>query len=374
MSHRWDSHWKKHGRSGPSPFAATPSHREQWQAQLNKLKQKAAYRRAHQQAAHPSEQAGYQHNQPQWSPQPQQSEEQQQTGEQHSREPQREPIPGTGLKGHQQQGPIPGTGTRGHQQNEPIPGTDFEGHQQVVHVGLHSQSRADSQIWQGGHHQAAAHEMQPAVNGHAPLRQSSGINGVQKHACPSQAHIPSFEQQSTGHVPNHCTQAVEPQSHTPADQSSGLLVVLLTHQLLQQLHWHGQSLQWAVHLNGMMGAAMQHVQGTHSGLHNSSRPGGNALFARDPALDATADVKVHGFHLDPMPSNAEMLAAHQHEQYSPTHEKRVPASGKEHMVADENQNNTQGHNNGPALFQTQHRQVQSQLAGLKRRAARKHSA
>lgn len=50
MSRRWDSHWKKTGKQGPSPFAATPSHREQWAAQLTKLKQKAAYRRSQQQA------------------------------------------------------------------------------------------------------------------------------------------------------------------------------------------------------------------------------------------------------------------------------------------------------------------------------------
>ena len=57
-SSRWNSQWKKHGQAGPSPFAATPSHRNQWQAQLGKLKQKAAFRRAKQQAeqhAQPSE-------------------------------------------------------------------------------------------------------------------------------------------------------------------------------------------------------------------------------------------------------------------------------------------------------------------------------
>ena len=53
-SSRWNSQWKKHGQAGPSPFAATPSHRNQWQAQLGKLKQKAAFRRAKQQAQ-PSE-------------------------------------------------------------------------------------------------------------------------------------------------------------------------------------------------------------------------------------------------------------------------------------------------------------------------------
>ena len=50
MSRRWDSHWKKQGRTGPSPFAASPSQREQWLAQLGGLKQKAAYRRSQQQA------------------------------------------------------------------------------------------------------------------------------------------------------------------------------------------------------------------------------------------------------------------------------------------------------------------------------------
>lgn len=47
---RWDSHWKKHGKGSPSPFAATPSHRQQWLAQLGRLKQKAAFRRAKQEA------------------------------------------------------------------------------------------------------------------------------------------------------------------------------------------------------------------------------------------------------------------------------------------------------------------------------------
>lgn len=49
-SSRWNRQWKQHGQSGPSPFAATPSHRDQWHAQLGRLKQKAAFRKAKQKA------------------------------------------------------------------------------------------------------------------------------------------------------------------------------------------------------------------------------------------------------------------------------------------------------------------------------------
>ena len=74
MSRRWDSHWKKQGKSGPSPFASTPTHRKQWQAQLGRLKQKAAFRRSQQQASqqvHPAEEQQGQHQNvhQQWYPQ-----------------------------------------------------------------------------------------------------------------------------------------------------------------------------------------------------------------------------------------------------------------------------------------------------------------
>lgn len=60
-SSRWNSQWKKHGQAGPSPFAATPSHRDQWQAQLDRLKQKAAFKRAKQQAQQQAQPTAQQH-------------------------------------------------------------------------------------------------------------------------------------------------------------------------------------------------------------------------------------------------------------------------------------------------------------------------
>ena len=364
MSHRWDSHWKKHGRSGPSPFAATPSHREQWQAQLSKLKQKAAYRRAHQQAAHQPEHAGEQHDQPHWPPQ-QKSEPQTQAGQQHSSDQQQEHIPETDLKGSQ------------HAVHAEALGTEALGSQKLRHD---IRDLLTSQGWKEDHHQAQ--EVQPAVDGHAPLHQSSQHTGVQEGLSPSQIPKTSSKGQSTGDSPNFSTQTVWPENHMPADHSSGLLVVLLSHQLLHQLQQHGHSLEWAVNLNSMMGAALQHVQDTHTTLSSSSHPWGDALPTDDlsvAASDATATVRLLGLDSDVLPIHNETPATQEqpgvHEQmYACTHRNSIPASDKEDIAADEYQSKIQGPSGCSSPFQTQHTQVQSQLAGLKRRAARKHGA
>lgn len=352
MSHRWDSHWKKHGRTGPSPFAATPSHRQQWQAQLSKLKQKAAYRRAQQQATHQTEQAGDQRH---WSPRQQsEPEEHTHTNQQHSRE----------------------------QQEEQPPERPLEGHQQAVHAErLASQPRHHHRDWLASHgwkedhldHHQQLQEMHPAAVGHAPSYQYSQSQAVQQHADFSQMPTPSIKERSTGDSPNVSPQAVQPESNMSSDQSSGMLAVLLTHQLLQQLQQHGHSLEWAVKQNSMMGAAMQHVQSPHSILHKNSHPDGSADVAEDPSVDATADVVTHRVDSHLMPSHSERQA-NAHEQGSAcTPRKSVLASDTGEVAAD-HQGKTAGPSGGSPSFQTQHSQVQSQLAGLRRRAARKIAA
>lgn len=352
MSHRWDSHWKKHGRTGPSPFAATPSHRQQWQAQLSKLKQKAAYRRAQQQATHQTEQAGDQQH---WSPR-HQSQPSEQTQDQYSRE-----------------------------QEEQIPERHLEGHQQAVHAErLDSQPRHDhrdwlaSHGWKEDHHQATPAEVHPAAVGHAPSYQYSQSQAVQQHAAYSQMPTPSCKEHSTGDSPDVSPQALEPESYLSSDQSSGVLAVLLTHQLLQHLQQHGHSLEWAVKQNSMMGAAMQHVQSPLTILHRNSQPDASADAAEDASADATADVVTHRISSHFMPSHPEMPApqeqASAHEQASAcTPRNSVPASDKGKVAVDE-QSYAAGPSHGSAPFQTQQSQVQSQLAGLKRRAARKNAA
>lgn len=342
MSHRWDSHWKKHGRAGPSPFAATPSHREQWQAQLTKLKQRAQQRRATQQDDHHTEQAEHQHAQPHahgQQQQQQQSEPCTQTGQQDLR--------------HQQQ---------------PIPGTGLEGHQQVV-----AEEDLDSLGWPE-QHRASAQVMESAVSGHAPLHQSTCTTSVQQHASLSSMHAYDFREDSTD---NSCSfsQAAQLESHGSTDRSSSMLLAMLTHQLLQ--HWQEQSLNWGVQLHSMMGAALLHVQGIDMRHHDGSHPVGSTWLAEDAAPPATADVTPHGLHLElmsndgVMPTAQAQANAHQHEQlFACPQEEEISASGKIH--ANEYQSDTQRQSSDSAPFQTRHSQVQSQLAGLKRRAARKH--
>lgn len=359
MSHRWDSHWKQHGRSGPSPFAATPSHREQWQAQLSKLKQKAAYRRAHQQAAHHPGHAG---DQPHWPPQ-QKSEPQTQAGQQHSSDQQQEHISERDLKGSQ------------HAVHAAALGTEALG----SHLRHHIRDWLSSPGLQEDHDQAQ--EVQPAVDGHAPLHQSSQHTGMQEHVSPSQMPTPSSKGQSSADSPSFSTQAVWPENYTPADHSSGLLVVLLSHQLLEQLQRHGHSLEWAVNLNSMMVAAL-HLQSTHTAFSKSGHPWGDVLPTDDSSVaapDATATIRVLGIDSDVVPVHTEMPAAQEqtgvHQQtYACTHGNSIPASDQEDTAADGYQSTNRGSSGGSSPFQTQHTQVQSQLAGLKRRAARKHGA
>ena len=165
----------------------------------------------------------------------------------------------------------------------------------------------------------------------------------------------------------------------PADHSPSWLVVLLTQQLLQR---HGHSLEWAVNLISMMGAALQHVQSTHTTFHNSGHAWGDTLPTEDStvaASDATANVTLLGLDAGVVPTHGELPAAQEqagvHEQtYACTHEISIPASDTEDRAADEYQSKAKGPSGGSVAFQTQHAQVQSQLAGLRRRAARKHGA
>ena len=361
MSHRWDSHWKKHGRTGPSPFAATPSHREQWQAQLSKLKQKAAYRRAHQQATDHPEHAGEQHDQPHRPPQ-QQPEQQTQAGRQHSRDWQQEPIPKTDLESHQ------------HPVHAEVLGTEALGSQSRHGIG----DWLSSQGWKEDHHEAQ--EVQPAVGGHARVHHSSLHTAVQEHANHSQMPTPSSKGKTTGDTPNASTQADWAEVYMPADHTSGLLVALLTHQLLQQLQQREPSFAWALNMSSMMGAAaMQHVQSIRTAYHDSSHSWRDVLPREDPfvAADAaTADVTLLGLDAGSVPVHTEMPAAQEQtvmneQMYACTHGSDTSVSDKGDTAAETYQSRTKG-SSGP--FQTQHAQVQSQLAGLKRRAARKHGA
>ena len=358
MSHRWDSHWKKHGRTGPSPFAATPSHREQWQAQLIKLKQKAAYRRAHQQATEHPEHAGEQHDQPHWQPQ-QQSGQQTQAGQQHSRNRQQDTIPETDLKAHQ------------HAVSAEALGTEALGTQFWHDI----RDWLSSQGWEEDLYPA---EVQPAVGGHAPANQYSQHTAVREHATRLHMPTPSFKGQSTGIRPNVSTRAVEPEDCMP---TSSLLMALLTHQLLQQLQQREHSFEWAVNLNSMMGAAaLQHVQSMRTTFHNGSSPWGDVLPTEDPSVaapGATGDVTLVGLDSDVVSIHSETPAAQEqagvHKQmYARTRGNSIPASDKEDPAAETYQSKTKGSSGGHTQFQTQHTQVQSQLAGLKRRAARKH--
>ena len=183
---------------------------------------------------------------------------------------------------------------------------------------------------------------------------------------------PSSKEHSVGDSPNIGAQAVEAESYLSSDQSSGVLAVLLTHQLLHHLQQHGHSLEWAVKQNSMMGAAMQHVQSPHSILHRNRHPD----VAEDPPVDATADVITHS-HIMPshseMPDPQEQASAQEQVSACITPGNSVPASDKGDVLADD-QSNAAGPNGGATSFQTQHSQVQSQLAGLKRRAARKNAA
>ena len=96
------------------------------------------------------------------------------------------------------------------------------------------------------------------------------------------------------------------------------------------------------------------------------------------APDAIANVTLLGLGADAdthdhMPAAQEQASVHE-QMYACTREIGTPASDTEDTAADEYQSKAKGPTGGSAAFQTQHTHVQSQLAGLRRRAARKQSA
>ena len=324
MSRRWDSHWKKQGKSGPSPFASTPTHRKQWQAQLGRLKQKAAFRRSQQQASqqvHPAED--------------------QQTQHQDSHQ-QRYLWPADGLHGSQQ---------AAHQEDSH--------HENLCHQAFVADAELDNTVqdhdgnWENASGQERSND-RPA----AATSTSLPINGVltdqQKHAQAPQPADTLLEAAQTllSQVQSCHTQ--------------------LTHELSSRTsHWPNQVnelLNYALEQPGSAHAANQssHSADVPQDLANiqSSSVSAAPAFSDAPA-DNVADVRGSAASLH----SAEAVKAsvvNQDEDTKDASSRELPTDGD----ADAAENCT----GSQAAFQTQHSRVQSQLAGLRRRAVRKQDA
>ena len=279
MSHRWDSHWQKHGRSGPSPFAATPSHRAQWQAQLGRLKQKAAFRKAQQQATQQPKQA---------------AEEPHQASPKHFSHAQTPQQPGQQSETEVQ--PQAGKQSPASAQNEATKHSEADKLPQA-----HMQSQASEQYQavhrQHEHHQSAhGSELSMAFKHHLAVCEDTGrgVDGAQ-------------QENFTG-LKDTCP--------------VGDAAVLPHHE--EPLHAAGTS-------------AAQNEAAAY------------ILAQGQPCMHSLDD----GTH-------AEEIADH-----------NMPTAEKENCCAHSHVSSHEGYSRESMSFQTQHGQVQSQLAGLRRRAARK---
>ena len=324
MSRRWDSHWKKQGKSGPSPFASTPTHRKQWQAQLGRLKQKAAYRRSQQQASqqvHPAEDQQTQHQdaRQQWYSQQ-----------------------ADGLHGSQQ---------AAHPKD-------------LCHEDLcHPQHQAF----------VADAELDDAVQDHDGNR---GNASGQKRSNPDPGAV-TLSSYPSGAVPTD--QQRHTQSPQPADTFLEAAQTLLsqvqschtqlTHELSSRTsHWPNQVnelLCYALEQPGSAHAANQssHVPQDLPNIQSSSVSAATAF--SDAPAENVADVEGSAASLHSAEA-VKASVAHQVEDTIDASSHKLP----EDDIADAAEKCT----GSQAAFQTQHSRVQSQLAGLRRRAVRKQDA
>lgn len=173
-------------------------------------------------------------------------------------------------------------------------------------------------------------------------------------------------------------------------------------QLVEQLEGHATctSLESYRQVNSMMGAALQHVQAMNAshwiGTVADGDGDGDAFLAADFMAEATSSGDLHkahmGFSNAGMPQHVDQQEDKQWPEHSTpiehakasqifsaeveriTENELSTSDTQENVVhnhdPDANRYST-NHSNGQAAFQTQHSQVQSQLAGLRRRAARK---
>lgn len=327
MSRRWNSHWKQQGKSGPSPFASTPSHRKQWQAQLGRLKQKAAFRRSQQQAsqqAHPAEDQWAQHQdvRQQWSPRQ-----------------------ADGLHGSQQ---------AAHQQD--LCHEDLCQPQQQVfnaHAELDDVVQDHARNWENASSQErSSHGPEAATSSSYP------INGV---LTDQQRHAQSPQPAGTLLEATHKLLSQVQSCHTQ-----------LTHELsLRTSHWPNQVNELLCYALEQPGSAHAANQSSHSAdvpqdlpAIRSSSVSAAPTFS-DAIADDVADVKGSAASLHSTEA-AKANFADQVEDTMDASSHGLPKDG----VADAAENCT----GNQAAFQTQHSRVQSQLAGLRRRAVRKQDA
>ncbi|DBA83955.1 TPA: hypothetical protein ACH3X1_006449 [Trebouxia sp. C0004] len=327
MSRRWDSHWKKHGKSGPSPFASTPTHRKQWQAQLGRLRQKAAVRRSQQQASqqvHPAEDLWAHHQDVRQQGYPRQAD---------------------GRHGSQQ---------AAHQQD-----LCHEDPCQPQHQAFIADAELDNVVQDhaGNWENASGQERSNRGPGAATSRSypiNGGLTDHQRHA----------------------------QSPQPADTLLEAIQMLLsqvqschtqlTHNLsVRTSHWPNQFNELLCFALEQPGSAHTANQSSHSAdvpqdlpIIQSSAFSAAPIFSDAPA-DDVADVKGSAASLHSTKA-ATARFADQVEETKDASSYDLTKDG----VADAAENYT----GSQAAFQTQRSRVQSQLAGLRRRAVRKQDA
>ncbi len=363
MSRRWDSHWKKHGKPGPSPFAASPSHRDQWQAQLGGLKQKAAYRRLQQQAKQQAQEADLH-----WTQQEQQQQQQQHQHQQHSEAEQQSEV-------------------QQHQNTQQQATQQQQDQQEVQHAVNTS------------HSPQALH----SNSDQAPV----GVNEV--HGPPTEMHIANASS-GTGRHSSH--QSVH---HKGAAQPADAFRER-THQLLGQVHAcraqmarrvGSHTAHWPNQLNDILCYALgqfqpdpaatraNHTAQTH-GMPDSASHTPSAMPVDIAVAHPSVKAASHGSPAHRQPPNGEQMC--QGASVSLSDGQTQAAISEDQMCQGGSVSSSEGRAQGAngvdlqdlsvqhevktfdrstasqAAFQTQHSHVQSQLAGLKRRAARKQDS
>lgn len=324
MSRRWDSQWKKQGKSGPSPFASTPTHRKQWQAQLGRLKQKAAFRRSQQQV-HPAEdqQAQDQDTHRQWYPQQ-----------------------ADGLHGSQQ---------AAHQQD-----LCHEDSCQPQHQAFIADAELDNimQDHDGNWENASCQEGSNHRPG-AATSTSHPINGVLTDQL---RHTQSSQPADTLLEGTQMLLSQVQSCHTQ-----------VTHNLSTRTsHWPNQVDELLCYALEQPGSARAANQSSHSAgvpqdlpTVQSSSASAAPTFSDAPA-ENVSDVKGSAASLHSASVAVKASVANQVEDTMDASLHDLPEDG----VADAAENCT----GSRAAFQTQHSRVQSQLSGLRRRAVRKQDA
>ncbi len=321
MSRRWDSHWKKQGKSGPSPFASTPTHRKQWQAQLGRLKQKAAFRRSQQasQPAHPTEDQQTQHQdvRQQWYPQP-------------------------------------ADGPHGSQQ---------AAHQEDSCDACHPQHLAF----------VADAELDNTVQDHDGNWENASGQERQNHG-PGAATLSSYP---SGTVP------ADQQRHAQAPQPADTLLEA-TQTLLSQVQscntqvTHDVSLRtshWPNQVNELLCYALEQPGSAHAANHSSH----SADVPQDLATIQSSSVSAGPTFSDAPTENAadvngNAASLHSAEAVKASVADQVEEASSHDLPKDGETNAAENCTGSQAAFQTQHSRVRSQLAGLRRRAVRKQDA